>query len=95
MGEGARASSGGTRGKFPDLGARSGPRTGSTHLIPSQSDVLKLPVLTRSSQSVIRFNGVVTNYNVTQRSNGVPTGSNNTNDDLHSTQRALRTYSMS
>ena len=40
VGEGARASSGGAGGKFSKLGARSGPRTGSTHLIPSRSDVL-------------------------------------------------------
>jgi len=31
---------GGPRGKFSKLGAKSGPRTGSVHLISSRSDIL-------------------------------------------------------
>ena len=39
-GEGAQVLQGMARGKFSKLGARSGPRTRSAHLIPSRSDVL-------------------------------------------------------
>ena len=42
VGEGAQVLCGGPRGKFSKLGARSGPHTRSAHLIPSQSDVLKM-----------------------------------------------------
>ena len=40
VGEGVQVLCGGNRGKFSKLGARSGPRTRSAHLIPSRSDVL-------------------------------------------------------
>jgi hypothetical protein len=40
VGGGAQVLCGGLRGKNSKLGARSGPRTGSAHLIPSRSDVL-------------------------------------------------------
>ena len=42
VGEGAQVLCGGSRGKFSKLGARSGPRTRSAHLIPSRSDILLL-----------------------------------------------------
>ena len=53
VGEGAQVLCGGPHGKISKLGARSGPRIMSAHLIPSRSDVLKPLIAPRNIDAFI------------------------------------------